>query len=290
MPRILIIRSSFFKDIVLLSNLFRCIKLQLPAADIHFLTNIRYESLVVNNPYIDQCLFIHEHPIVPDDCMSKAPYDIIVDLENSKLSRKLKKALKAKAYTLQTPFISNHLSLKRIFKVVAPLGIVYDGAGAEYFIAKKDEVSATDIPAPHQMGYIAILLQGESHHSQLFTANMQALCLAVSYPIILVGSANYQQVGDQIASVDSIKVYNAAGKFSINESADLIRRSKLTMSSINDFSLLAAAYKRPLIMFDFSVHLLNRWLFYWGWGGIKNPVYIQQLVQQIRQQLGISSN
>lgn len=222
--------------------------------------------------------------------MSRGPYDIIIDLENSKLSRKLKKVLNATAYTIQTQFLSNELSLKRIFKLVGPLGVIDDGAGTEYFIAKSDEVPAIDIPAPHQMGYIAILLDGKTNQLQLLAANMQALCIAVSYPIILIGNAKCQKVGEQIASVDSIKIYNAAGKFLINESADLIRCSKLTLSSKNNFRLLAAAYKRPLITFDFSVNLLNRLLFYLGWGGVKKPAYIKKLVQQIHQQLGISTN
>jgi heptosyltransferase-2 len=165
-----------------------------------------------------------------------------------------------------------------------------DGAGTEYFITNSDEVPATDIPAPHQMGYITILLEGKSNYQQQFVSNMQALCVAVSYPIILIGDVKYQKIGEQIASADTIKIYNAAGKFLINESADLIRRSKLTLSSKNNFRLLAAAYKRPLITFDFSVNLLNRFLFYWGCGGAKKPAHIQKMVQQIHQQLGISTN
>ena len=290
MPKILIIRSSSFKDIVLLSNLFRCIKKQISTAEIHFITNARCEQLVVNNPHVDQCLFLHQGSIVLEDSMSKAPYDIIVDLENSQLSRKLKKALNTTAYTIRRQFFSNELTLKRIFKVVASLGVVDDGVGAEYFISKTDEVPAADIPAPHQMGYITILLEGKSHYQQQFVSNMQALCVAVSYPIILIGNAKYQKIGEQIASVDTIKIYNAAGKFSINESADLIRRSKLVLSSKNDFCLIAIAYKRPLIALYFSVNLLNRFLFYWGCGGAKKPVHIQKMVQQIHQQLWISTN
>jgi ADP-heptose:LPS heptosyltransferase len=44
-----------------------------------------------------------------------------------------------------------------------------------------------------------------------------------------------------------VKVYNACGKFSINESADLVRKSKLIVSNDTGLMHIAAAYKKPVI-------------------------------------------
>ena len=44
-----------------------------------------------------------------------------------------------------------------------------------------------------------------------------------------------------------MKVYNACGKFSINESADLVRKSKLIVSNDTGLMHIAAAYKKPII-------------------------------------------
>ena len=52
---------------------------------------------------------------------------------------------------------------------------------------------------------------------------------------------------NEIASVDPVKVYNACGKFSINESADLVKKSKLVVSNDTGLMHIAAAYKRPVI-------------------------------------------
>jgi len=44
-----------------------------------------------------------------------------------------------------------------------------------------------------------------------------------------------------------VKIYNACGKFSINESADLVRKSKLLVSNDTGLMHIAAAFKRPVV-------------------------------------------
>jgi ADP-heptose:LPS heptosyltransferase len=53
--------------------------------------------------------------------------------------------------------------------------------------------------------------------------------------------------GDEIASVDDIKIYNACGKFNINESADLVRKAKVIISHDTGLMHIAAAFKKPII-------------------------------------------
>ena len=43
------------------------------------------------------------------------------------------------------------------------------------------------------------------------------------------------------------KVYNACGKFSINESADLVRQAKLVISHDTGLMHIAAAFRKPVI-------------------------------------------
>ena len=53
--------------------------------------------------------------------------------------------------------------------------------------------------------------------------------------------------GNEIASLDPVKIYNACGKFSINESADLVRKAKLVVTNDTGMMHIAATYKRPII-------------------------------------------
>ena len=55
------------------------------------------------------------------------------------------------------------------------------------------------------------------------------------------------EIGKEIASVDEVKIYNACGKFSINESADLVRKAKAVVTHDTGLMHIAAAYKRPIV-------------------------------------------
>jgi heptosyltransferase-2 len=72
-------------------------------------------------------------------------------------------------------------------------------------------------------------------------------CRKLNHPVILLGDKNDVAAGDEIASVDPIKVYNACGKFGLNESADLVRKSKLVVSNDTGLMHIAAACKKPII-------------------------------------------
>ncbi|MFX5370418.1 glycosyltransferase family 9 protein, partial [Acinetobacter baumannii] len=56
------------------------------------------------------------------------------------------------------------------------------------------------------------------------------MCTAIQFPIILVGGKEDNTEGEAIAVVDPIRIYNACGKFSLNESADIIRLAKMVIS------------------------------------------------------------
>jgi heptosyltransferase-2 len=44
-----------------------------------------------------------------------------------------------------------------------------------------------------------------------------------------------------------VKIYNACGKFKLNESADLVRKAKLVITHDTGLMHIAAAFKKPII-------------------------------------------
>jgi heptosyltransferase-2 len=76
---------------------------------------------------------------------------------------------------------------------------------------------------------------------------LKQLCAGLAHPIILLGGQQDRVTGEQVASVDPVKIYNAGGKFSLNESADLVRRSKLIITHDTGLMHIAAAFKKPII-------------------------------------------
>jgi heptosyltransferase-2 len=62
-----------------------------------------------------------------------------------------------------------------------------------------------------------------------------------------LGAKEEKADGNEISKVDPVKIYNACGKFSLNESADLVRKSKLVIAHDTGLMHIAAAFKKPVI-------------------------------------------
>jgi heptosyltransferase-2 len=76
---------------------------------------------------------------------------------------------------------------------------------------------------------------------------LQQLCAVIDHPIILLGGKEDMQNGEEIAKLDSVKIYSACGKFNLNESADLVRRAKLIITHDTGLMHIAAAFRKPII-------------------------------------------
>jgi heptosyltransferase-2 len=124
---------------------------------------------------------------------------------------------------------------------------VDDGKGLDYFIAPKDKINDNDLPASHSFGFIAIVIGASYYTKKLPINKFQALCKAINYPIVLIGAKEEFEEGNDIATVDDIRIYNACGKFSLNESADIVRRSKLVISNDTGLLYIACAFNKKTI-------------------------------------------
>ncbi|HEV2830741.1 MAG TPA: glycosyltransferase family 9 protein, partial [Hanamia sp.] len=135
----------------------------------------------------------------------------------------------------------------RYMATVNELGVVNDGLGLDYFIPEKDKVKEKDIPFSHVHGYVAIAIGAAHNTKKLPLEKLKELVLKIEYPIILLGGKEDFDNGDKIAEVDPVKVYNACGKFSLNESADLVRNSQLVISHDTGLMHIAAAFKKYIL-------------------------------------------
>ncbi|MGF2411422.1 MAG: glycosyltransferase family 9 protein [Ferruginibacter sp.] len=137
--------------------------------------------------------------------------------------------------------------MDRNLETVASLGIVNDGLGLDYFIPEKDTITQKDLPASHMLGYIAVVIGAALATKKLPLHKLKELCTAIKHPIILLGDKGDQEEGQAIAASDDIKIYNACGKFNLNESADLLRGAKLVITHDTGLMHIAAALQKPVI-------------------------------------------
>lgn len=260
MPKILVIRFSSIGDIVLASPVFRCVKKQLENTTLHFVTKRSFKMVTASNPYIDKFFYLDgdlDHLI---ESLKAEKYDEVIDLHNNLRSWKIKKALNIKSHTINKlsleKFLLTQLNIdimpgrhitQRSLDTVRHLGVIDDGFGLDYFIDKQDTVKEEDIPTSHHAGFIAIVIGASYATKKLPVHKLQELCYKIDHPIILVGGREDAVAGEAVAAVDPVKVYNSCGKFKLNESADLVRQSKLVISHDTGLQYIACAFQKQVL-------------------------------------------
>jgi ADP-heptose:LPS heptosyltransferase len=252
---------SSIGDIVLTTPVIRCLKQQVPGAEVHFLTKWSFHSIIEANPWIDKRHYLDEDFDVMLHQLQTEHFDYIIDLHHNLRTLRVKKALpKAKSFSFKKLNIEKWLltNLKintlpdvhivdRCLKTVASFGVQNDGMGLDYFIPEAEKVKERDIPTSHLAGYIGLVTGAALNTKKLPLHQLQNICRQIDHPIMLLGGKEDYEQGKAIASVDPVKIYNACGKFSLNESADLVQRAKLIISHDTGLMHIAAAMKKNII-------------------------------------------
>jgi ADP-heptose:LPS heptosyltransferase len=258
--KFLIIRFSSIGDIVLTTPVVRCLKTQIPGLELHFLVKPQFKAVVINNPYIDKIHVLHDDWKKMIKKLNEEKFDYIIDLHHNLRTLRVKKDLKVPSFSFNKLNIEKFIFVKlkwnimpevhivdRYLDTVKPFGIRNDGKGLDYFIAPHEEVPIHDIPTSHQAGFIGIVIGASFFTKKLPVYKLKELCSKINHPIILLGGPGDVEEGEAIKLIDPIKIYNACGKFSLNESADLVRKSKIVIAHDTGLMHIAAAFKKPLI-------------------------------------------
>lgn len=259
--KFLIVRFSSIGDIVLTTPVIRCLRKKYPGAIIHYLTKKQFAGIVQSNQYLDKVIVLHYDFRQTVAELEKEDYDHIIDLHHNLRTLRLKNSLRETTFHsfhklniekwVYTNFKRNIMPHKHIvdryMATVEKLGVVNDGMGLDFFIPENEKVKKDDIPFSHSQGYVVIAIGGAHNTKKLPVEKLQELVTKIKYPIILLGGKEDFMNGEQIAEFDTVKIYNACGKFSLNESADIIRASKLVISHDTGLMHIAAAFKKNIL-------------------------------------------
>ena len=259
--KLLVIRFSSIGDIVLTTPVVRCLRKRYPDAGIHYLTKQTFAGIVLTNPYINKVHVLKDELNCIIEELQKENFDYIIDLHNNLRTLRIKQSLKeVKSFSFNKlnlqkwVFVNFKVNVMpdkhivdRYMETVKSLGVVNDGLGLDYFIHDKDVVAQNDIPISHLHGYIGIVIGAAHNTKKLPVHKLKELCSKINHPIILLGGKEDYANAVEIASLDPVKIYNACGKYNLNESADLVRRSKLIISHDTGLMHIASAFKKEVI-------------------------------------------
>lgn len=260
MPKFLILRFSSIGDIVLTTPVVRCLKQQMPNAEVHFCTKKKFQGLVANNPHIDKAHFLEDSLNDLIRQLRAERYDYIIDLHNNLRTTIIKLRLAVRSYSfdklnshkwLLTRWKINTLPpvhiVDRYMDTLRSFGVINDERGLDYFIPYRDQVEMEWLPASHRPNYVAYAIGGQHTTKKLPIARMIELCLRIDYPIVLLGGKEDAVAADAIEQALGSKViYNACGKYNLNQSASLLQQSRVVFSHDTGLMHIAAAFKKKV--------------------------------------------
>lgn len=259
MQKVLIIRFSSIGDIVLTTPLLRAIKTQKPDTEIHYITKKAYAPVLENNPHIDKLFLLKDKLSKLFPQLKKEKYDYIIDLHKNLRSLRIKSVLKKPSSSfdklnrqkwLLVRFHKNQMPnihiVDRYFKTLEKIGVKNDGKGLEYFSGIPEQKTLPFIEESIQKNYAAIVIGGTYFTKQIPEEKLKELVSKISIPMVLLGGTADRQLGEKIAKQAPKKIFVSAGKTSLNESAEIIRRSQFVVTSDTGLMHIAAAYQKKI--------------------------------------------
>ena len=262
--KILVLRFSSIGDIVLTTPVLRQLKTQLPGARVHFATKPAYRQLLEANPYVDQLHLLGGSLGELGRELRAERFDFIVDLHNNLRTRLLRWQLPGvpgRAFDklnwqkyLLVRFKINRLPplhlVDRYRAAAAPLGIVDDGAGLDYFIPPTQEVDvAAALPPGFRAGhYVAVAIGAQHATKRLPLGKLIELVQNLApRPVVLLGGPEDEPTGQAVVqAVQQALVANGCGRFSLHQSASLLRQAQFVVSHDTGLMHIAAAFNKQV--------------------------------------------
>lgn len=258
--KILIIRFSSIGDVVLTTPIIRCLKQQVPNAEIHFITKKKFSTILENNPFVDKLITIQSsiNEVISD--LKKEKYDWVIDLHKNVRTLSLKQKLKAPSRSFPKINIEKWMLVKfkidrmpkmhvvdRYFETVKHLGIKNDLLPCDFFISKESIIDVqTELDITTSFITIAIGTQFATKRMPL--EKLIEIVNQINEPIVLVGGSMDSELAEQlIENFPSKTIKNACGGFSLHQSASIVKQSKLLLTNDTGMMHIASCYEIPTV-------------------------------------------
>ncbi|MES2680652.1 MAG: glycosyltransferase family 9 protein [Bacteroidota bacterium] len=258
--KILIVRFSSIGDIVLTTPVIRCLHQQLPGTEIHFVCKAVFASVLDGNPYIHLLHTFKKDISELYEALKSENFDLLVDLHKNLRSFRLKRKLKTRSFSFNKINFNKFLAVNfkmlgqlpdvhivdRYLSTVAPLGVQNDGQGLDYFPAEKDQVAVSELFPAGASSFVALVVGGSYYTKQIPMNKLQKICDQLNLPVVLLGGKEDQAIGEELQARYPTAV-NACGRYTINQSASVIRQAAWVITSDTGMMHIASAFNKKII-------------------------------------------
>ena len=167
--------------------------------------------------------------------------------------------------------------VERYLATAAHLGVKNDNRGLDYFIPEAQEVDLATLPVPFQRGYVAVAIGAQHATKRLPVEKLIELCARLARPIVLLGGPEDESVAHiieqafetQAAAAEPARptipdspyyfpekslnhsatqslIVNGCGRYSLHQSASLLRQAQFVVSHDTGLMHIAAAFGKEV--------------------------------------------
>ena len=252
--KILIIRFSSIGDIILTSPAVRYARKELQA-EVHFLTRNKYQDLVSSNPNIDKVFLFENNFLFLIRELRKEKYDLVADLHKNLLSLAFRITLNRKSRTVKKWNFSKWLMVNFKKRISVPHIVTryletidknfqYDFNDSTKVFFPPDTVLPEEIE--HTIPFYCFSLGGMHNTKRIPAALAARIIENVDHPVVLIGGPDVLEQSVEIERIVGEKLINLCGRLTVVQSALLISKSSLIVSSDTGMMHLAAALGREV--------------------------------------------
>ncbi|MBM3185082.1 MAG: glycosyltransferase family 9 protein [Bacteroidetes bacterium] len=257
--KVLVIRFSSIGDIVLTFPVLRCIKEQIANSEIHFATKKAFSDLAYASGSIDQLHILDGSLSDLSKRLKNEKFDIVIDLHNNLRSRMLcyKLGIKQTYHFRKLNFLKwilvrfkrNYLPkihvVDRYFEAVNNIGVVNDGRNNTFNLTQ--ELNVRDVLNLEEKSYISIAIGAQFETKQIPIIKIQEIISKIDLPIVLLGGKMDEQKANSIIELLPEKnIKNTCGKYSLLQSAAIVKNSKLLIAGDTGLMHIAACFDIPI--------------------------------------------
>ena len=188
-------------------------------------------------------------------------YDLVLDLHKNLRSFLLKRKLNTKTIAFNKLNVRKFLAVNfkvrralpplhivdRYFEVLKTLGVKNDYQGLDYFIGHEDMVSQESLftrGAPPK--FVALVVGGSYYTKKIPIEKLTEICEKIKLPIVLMGGKEDMSVASALKQRFP-DCTDTCGKYSINQSASIIRQAEWVITSDTGLMHIASAYHKKII-------------------------------------------
>lgn len=257
----MIIRLSSIGDVVLTTPVIRCVKQQIPNAEVHFITKKNFRIVIENNPFVDHIIQIEKDVKEVETQLRNEEYDVVIDLHKNWRSHTIKHLTNAnKVYSFDKKNIEKWLYVNtkinllkpaksivtRYFEELTDLHIKDDGKGLDFYIDKKNEVNTLDAFGMNANEFIALNIGAQHKTKQLPLHKLYELIALQPYAVVILGGNDVKSIAVKLQEKFPEKVIDATSIYNLQQSASIVSQSAYVISHDSGLMHIAAAFQKKI--------------------------------------------